>query len=56
MLYTIYSLPWYSRDSVLTLILSPMFTKIGTLTTTPVSKVAGLVTFETVSPFTPGSV
>ncbi len=35
---------------------SPTFTKSGTWTTAPVSSVAGLVTFETVSPFTPGSV
>jgi hypothetical protein len=38
------------------LILSPGFTNSGTWTTAPVSRVAGLVTFETVSPFTPGSV
>ena len=38
------------------MILSPTFTKSGTATTAPVSSVAGFVTFETVSPFTPGSV
>jgi Xaa-Pro aminopeptidase len=43
-----------SRGS--TLMRSPMFTKSGTWTTAPVSSVAGFVTFETVSPFTPGSV
>src|SRR5918912_3273460 len=35
---------------------SPVFTNSGTCTTAPVSSVAGFVTFETVSPFTPGSV
>src|SRR5256885_9885788 len=35
---------------------SPVLTNRGTWTTAPVSRVAGLVTFETVSPFTPGSV
>src|SRR6266516_713433 len=35
---------------------SPVFTNSGTCTTAPVSSVAGLVTFETVSPLTPGSV
>src|SRR6476619_2716451 len=35
---------------------SPVFTNIGTLTTAPVSSVAGFVTLETVSPLTPGSV
>ena len=35
---------------------SPMFTKSGTCTVAPVSSFAGFVTFETVSPFTPGSV
>src|SRR6266542_4061330 len=39
-----------------TLMRSPTFTKRGTCTTAPVSRVAGFVTFETVSPFTPGSV
>ena len=43
-----------SRGS--TLIRSPGFTKSGTCTTAPVSRVAGFVTFETVSPYTPGSV
>ena len=43
-----------SRGS--TLIRSPMSTKSGTWTTAPVSSVAGFVTFETVSPRTPGSV
>ena len=38
------------------MIRSPTFTKSGTCTTAPVSSVAGFVTFETVSPFTPGSV
>ena len=38
------------------MIRSPGFTKSGTATTAPVSSVAGFVTFETVSPFTPGSV
>ena len=33
-----------------------MFTKSGTCTVAPVSSVAGFVTFETVSPLTPGSV
>ena len=33
-----------------------MFTNSGTWTVAPVSSVAGFVTFETVSPFTPGSV
>ena len=36
--------------------MSPTLTNNGTCTTAPVSSVAGLVTFETVSPFTPGSV
>src|SRR6478735_12759548 len=44
----------FSRGS--TLIRSPTFTKSGTWTTPPVSSVAGFVTFEPVSPFTPGSV
>src|SRR5215217_3829481 len=35
---------------------SPTFTNSGTCTTAPVSSVAGFVTFETVSPRTPGSV
>src|SRR5919202_6564727 len=35
---------------------SPVLTNSGTWTTAPVSSVAGFVTFETVSPFTPGSV
>src|SRR5919198_1180243 len=35
---------------------SPGFTNSGTWTTAPVSSFAGFVTFETVSPFTPGSV
>src|SRR5207253_1559443 len=35
---------------------SPGLTKSGTCTTAPVSSVAGFVTFDTVSPFTPGSV
>src|SRR5262249_8128016 len=39
-----------------TLILSPTLTNSGTWTTAPVSSVAGFVTFETVSPLTPGSV
>src|SRR3954449_9876234 len=43
-----------SRGS--TLIRSPTLTNSGTATTAPVSRVAGLVTFETVSPLTPGSV
>ena len=43
-----------SRGS--TLSRSPTFTKSGTFTTAPVSSFAGFVTFETVSPFTPGSV
>src|SRR3954465_13437798 len=43
-----------SRGSTLTL--SPTLTNIGTWTTAPVSSVAGFVTFETVSPLTPGSV
>jgi hypothetical protein len=43
-----------SRGS--TLMRSPWLTKSGTWTTAPVSSFAGLVTFETVSPFTPGSV
>ena len=38
------------------MIRSPGFTNSGTWTTAPVSRVAGFVTFETVSPFTPGSV
>ena len=33
---------------------SPSFTNSGTCTTAPVSSVAGFVTFETVSPLTPG--
>ena len=33
-----------------------MFTNSGTWTTAPVSRVAGFVTFDTVSPLTPGSV
>ena len=33
-----------------------MFTKSGTCTVAPVSSFAGFVTFETVSPLTPGSV
>ena len=33
-----------------------MFTNRGTCTVAPVSSFAGFVTFETVSPFTPGSV
>ena len=44
----------FSRGS--TLIRSPTFTNSGTWTTAPVSSVAGFVTFETVSPRTPGSV
>ena len=44
----------FSRGS--SLILSPTFTKSGTWMTAPVSRVAGFITFETVSPFTPGSV
>src|SRR6266567_4412918 len=44
----------FSRGS--TLSLSPTFTNSGTCTTAPVSRVAGFVTFETVSPLTPGSV
>ena len=36
--------------------MSPTFTNSGTWITAPVSSVAGFVTFETVSPFTPGSV
>src|SRR5438128_353021 len=44
----------FSRGSIFSL--SPTFTKSGTWTTPPVSSVAGFVTFETVSPFTPGSV
>ena len=35
---------------------SPSFTKGGTVTVTPFSKVAGLLTFETVAPFIVGSV
>ena len=35
---------------------SPTLTNSGTWTTAPVSSVAGFVTLETVSPFTPGSV
>ena len=35
---------------------SPTFTNSGTCTTAPVSSVAGFVTFDTVSPRTPGSV
>ncbi len=46
----------YRRSRVSTLIRSPAFTKSGTGTTAPVSSVAGYVTFETVSPRTPGSV
>ncbi len=37
-----------------TLTRSPSFTNSGTCTTAPVSSVAALVTFETVSPLTPG--
>ena len=39
-----------------TRITSPTLTNSGTATIAPVSSVAGLVTFDTVSPFTPGSV
>ena len=35
---------------------SPVFTNSVTFTVEPVSSFAGFVTFETVSPFTPGSV
>src|SRR5205823_6965722 len=46
----------YRRSRGSTLIRSPTLTKSGTCTTAPVSSVAGFVTFETVSPLTPGSV
>src|SRR5690606_24610213 len=41
---------------VSTLTRSPMWMWFGTLISRPVSSLAGLVTFCTVSPFTPGSV
>src|SRR6478609_9716452 len=46
----------YRASRVSTRITSPTLTNRGTATTAPVSSVAGLVTLETVSPLTPGSV
>src|SRR5919107_1250260 len=54
--------PWlhtlvrYSLDRVSTLTRSPTLMKSGTCTTTPVSRVAGLVPPVAVSPLSPGSV
>ena len=49
------TLSQYSLLSVFTLMLSPSFMNNGTCMTRPVSRVAGLLPPEAVSPFTPGS-
>ena len=45
----------YSPVLVSTLIVSPSLTNIGTLTTAPVSNVAGFIAFVAVLPLIPGS-
>ena len=45
----------YSPVLVSTLIVSPSFTNIGTLTCAPVSNVAGFIAFVAVLPLTLGS-